>query len=149
MVRYTPQGNIELMPEKEVLDFKLTPRPEQVGDERPSAVGGSQASYRMMRRFCLIARINKDGIFGNDRRSKSSRPARQHYRLGDRPRFARALVEPVEPGVGVRLCEARNFDLRVATWALDYGRLANLEALAVIHVIHIRGSLCRDITPVC
>jgi len=23
------------MPEKEVLDFKLTPRPEQVGDERP------------------------------------------------------------------------------------------------------------------
>ena len=35
MVRYTPQGNIELMPEKEVLDFKLTPRPEQVGDERP------------------------------------------------------------------------------------------------------------------
>ena len=35
MVRYTPQGNIELMPEKEVLDFKLTPRPAQVGDERP------------------------------------------------------------------------------------------------------------------
>src|SRR5262249_26797464 len=33
MVRYTPQGNIELMPEKEVFDFKLTPRPEQVGDE--------------------------------------------------------------------------------------------------------------------
>jgi len=31
----TPQGNIELMPKKEVLDFKLTPRPEQVGDERP------------------------------------------------------------------------------------------------------------------
>jgi len=35
MVRYTPQGNIELMPEKEVLDFKLTPRPAQVGDEHP------------------------------------------------------------------------------------------------------------------
>ena len=34
MVWYTPQGNIELMPEKEVLDFKLTPRLE-VGDERP------------------------------------------------------------------------------------------------------------------
>ena len=80
---------------------------------------------------------------------KSLRPARQHYRLGDRPRFARPLVDSVEPGVGVRLCEARNFDLRVVTRALDYGRLANLEALAVIHVIHIRGSLCRDITPVC
>jgi hypothetical protein len=34
-VRCTPQGNIELMPEKEVLDFKPTPRPEQVGDEHP------------------------------------------------------------------------------------------------------------------
>jgi hypothetical protein len=26
-----PQGNIELMPEKEILDFKLAPRFEQVG----------------------------------------------------------------------------------------------------------------------
>src|SRR5512132_2687748 len=34
-VRCTPQGNIELMPEKEVLDFKPAPRPEQVGDKRP------------------------------------------------------------------------------------------------------------------
>jgi hypothetical protein len=30
-----PQGNIELMPKKEVLDFKLAPRPEQVDDKRP------------------------------------------------------------------------------------------------------------------
>jgi hypothetical protein len=35
MVRCTPQGNIELMPEKEVLDFKPAPRPQQVGDKRP------------------------------------------------------------------------------------------------------------------
>jgi len=33
--RCTPQGNIELMPDKEVLDVKLPPRPEQVGDEHP------------------------------------------------------------------------------------------------------------------
>jgi hypothetical protein len=31
----TPQGNIELMPKKEVLDFEPAPRPEQVGDTRP------------------------------------------------------------------------------------------------------------------
>ena len=31
----TPQGNIELMPKKEVLDFKPAPRLEQVGDKRP------------------------------------------------------------------------------------------------------------------
>ena len=53
MVRYTPQGNIELLPEKEVLDFKLTPPPEQVGDERPEQM--------------RLARASKDGIFGNDR----------------------------------------------------------------------------------
>jgi hypothetical protein len=34
-VRRTPQSNIELMPEKEVLDFKPAPRPEWVGDKRP------------------------------------------------------------------------------------------------------------------
>jgi hypothetical protein len=31
----TPEGNIELMPKKEVLDFKPAPRPEQVDDKRP------------------------------------------------------------------------------------------------------------------
>jgi hypothetical protein len=31
----TPQGNIELMPKKKVLDFKSAPRPEQVEDHRP------------------------------------------------------------------------------------------------------------------
>jgi hypothetical protein len=34
-VRRTPQRNIELMPEKEVLDFKSSPRPEQISDKRP------------------------------------------------------------------------------------------------------------------
>jgi hypothetical protein len=31
-LRSTPQGNIELMPKKEILDFKPAPRLEQVGD---------------------------------------------------------------------------------------------------------------------
>ena len=31
----TPQRDIELMPEKEVLDFKSSPRPEQISDKRP------------------------------------------------------------------------------------------------------------------
>jgi hypothetical protein len=30
-----PQGNIELVSEKKVLDFKLAPRLEQAGDKRP------------------------------------------------------------------------------------------------------------------
>ena len=34
-VRCTPQGNIELMTKKELLDFKPAPRLEQVGDKRP------------------------------------------------------------------------------------------------------------------
>jgi hypothetical protein len=33
--RVTPQSNIELMPEKEVLDFKPAPRLEQVGAKIP------------------------------------------------------------------------------------------------------------------
>jgi len=33
MVRCAPQSNIELMPKEEILDFKLAPRPEQVGDK--------------------------------------------------------------------------------------------------------------------
>ena len=35
-----PQGNIELMPEKEILDFKLAPRLEQVGDKRAKQMEG-------------------------------------------------------------------------------------------------------------
>jgi hypothetical protein len=34
-VRCTPQGNIKLMSEKEVLNFKPPPRPKQVSDKRP------------------------------------------------------------------------------------------------------------------
>ena len=37
-VRCTPQGNIELMPKKEVLDFKPAPRLEQIDDKRPKRV---------------------------------------------------------------------------------------------------------------
>jgi hypothetical protein len=31
----TPQSNIELMPQEEILDFKPSPQPEQVDDSRP------------------------------------------------------------------------------------------------------------------
>src|SRR5262249_9573891 len=43
-VRYAFQGDIELMPEKEVLDLKPAPRPEQVSDKRPE-----QLEYRKHR----------------------------------------------------------------------------------------------------
>jgi hypothetical protein len=33
-VRCAPHGNIELVPQKQVFDFKLAPRPEQVGNKR-------------------------------------------------------------------------------------------------------------------
>ena len=32
--RRMPQGNIELMPKKQVFDFKLAPRPEQISGKR-------------------------------------------------------------------------------------------------------------------
>jgi hypothetical protein len=32
--RCTSQGNIELMPKKQVFDFKLAPRPEQISGKR-------------------------------------------------------------------------------------------------------------------
>ena len=34
-LRCTPQGNIELMSKKKVLDFKPAPRLEQIDDKRP------------------------------------------------------------------------------------------------------------------
>ena len=43
-VRCTPQGNIELMPKKEILGFKPAPRLEQIGDKRPK-----QMEYRKHR----------------------------------------------------------------------------------------------------
>jgi hypothetical protein len=43
-----PQGNIELMPKKQVLDFKPAPRLEKVGDGTFRADGGWQASRWMM-----------------------------------------------------------------------------------------------------
>jgi hypothetical protein len=36
------QRNIELMPEKKVLDFKLAPRLEQVGEANANQVEGSK-----------------------------------------------------------------------------------------------------------
>jgi hypothetical protein len=33
--RCTPKGNVELMPKKEIFDFKPAPRLEQVGEKHP------------------------------------------------------------------------------------------------------------------
>jgi hypothetical protein len=41
-MRRMPQSNIELMPEKKVLDFKLAPRLEQVGNENANQVEESE-----------------------------------------------------------------------------------------------------------
>ena len=60
------------MPKKEILDFKLAPCLEQVGD-KPSH-GAWQTSWRMMSRVSLNARIRLDGIFGNDKSRKVARP---------------------------------------------------------------------------
>jgi hypothetical protein len=35
-----PQGNIEPMPKKQVLDFKLAPRPEQISGKRREQTEG-------------------------------------------------------------------------------------------------------------
>jgi hypothetical protein len=43
-MRCTPQSNIELMAEKEVLDFKPALRSEQVGDKRPKQLKKSKHS---------------------------------------------------------------------------------------------------------
>jgi len=40
MARRTPQGNIELMPKEQVLDFKLAVRPEQISGKRREQTEG-------------------------------------------------------------------------------------------------------------
>jgi hypothetical protein len=37
-MRCTPQGNIELMPEKQILDLKSAPRLERVGEKCPKQI---------------------------------------------------------------------------------------------------------------
>ena len=44
-VRHPPHANIELMTEKKVLDFKLAPRLEQVGDENANQL--EESEYRI------------------------------------------------------------------------------------------------------
>jgi hypothetical protein len=41
-VWHPPQGDIELVPKKEVLDFKPAPRLEQAGDKRPEQMEDSE-----------------------------------------------------------------------------------------------------------
>jgi hypothetical protein len=63
----TPQGNIELMPKKEILKLKSAPRLEQVGDNRPKQM--EHRNHGIDDELILPHRANRtDGIFGNDSR---------------------------------------------------------------------------------
>src|ERR1035441_1074247 len=61
----TPQGNIELMPKKEILKLNSAPRLEQVGDNYPKQM--EHRNHRVDGELILPHRANRaDGIFGND-----------------------------------------------------------------------------------
>jgi len=61
----TPQGNIELMPKKEILNLNSAPRLEQVGDNCPKQM--EHRNHRVDDELILPYRANRaDGIFGND-----------------------------------------------------------------------------------
>ena len=57
----------ELMPKKEVFDFKSAPRAEQVEDHRPKQMEDRKHRLGGCADSALIARIRPDAIFGNDR----------------------------------------------------------------------------------
>jgi len=66
-LRCTPQGNIELMPKKDILKLKSAPRLEQVGDNCPKQM--EHRDHRVDHELILPYRANRaDGIFGNDTR---------------------------------------------------------------------------------
>src|ERR1039458_6472028 len=63
----TPQGNIELMPKKDILKLKSAPRLEQVGDNCPKQM--EHRNHRVDDELILPYPANRaDGIFGNDRK---------------------------------------------------------------------------------
>src|ERR1039457_1001126 len=65
-LRCTPQGNIELMPKKDILKLKSAPRLEQVGDNCPKQM--EHRDHRVDHELILPYRANRaDGIFGNDK----------------------------------------------------------------------------------
>jgi len=70
----TPQGNIELMPKKDILKLNSAPRLEQVGDNCPKQM--EHRNHRVDDELILPYRANRaDGIFGND-----TPPSRTHQR---------------------------------------------------------------------
>ncbi|HEV2715638.1 MAG TPA: hypothetical protein VGU64_10275, partial [Terriglobales bacterium] len=60
-MRCPPQGNIELMSQEEILDFKPSARPELVDDKLPKQI--EDGKHCRIMRFCLIAPIRGDVIF--------------------------------------------------------------------------------------
>src|ERR1019366_3265786 len=76
----TPQGNIELMPKKEILKLNSEPRLEQVGDNCPKQM--EHRNHRVDGELILPHRANRaDGIFGNDNPYIAACPSRESYPL--------------------------------------------------------------------
>jgi hypothetical protein len=78
--RCTPEGDVELVTKKEVLDFQLPQRFEQIGDEHRKQLeygkhrlgccpdsSSAMVTKKEVLDFQLQARAPADGIFGNDR----------------------------------------------------------------------------------
>src|ERR1035438_4734318 len=73
----TPQGNIELMPKKEILKLNSAPRLEQVGDNCPKQM--EHRNHRVDDELILPYRANRaDGIFGNDKCALQQFSTRRH-----------------------------------------------------------------------
>src|SRR5262249_58837782 len=96
------------------------------------AVGGSQASYRMMRRFCLIARINKDGIFGNDTGKSADALARS-------PKLAAAIKAARRHGKGGRSKRAPVIVAKLDRLSREVAFISGLMAHKVPFIVVERG----------
>jgi hypothetical protein len=66
--RRPPQGDVELMTEKQILGFKPAPRLEKVDDEHSQCVQDCKHRYQWCDDSALRCESNPDGIFGKDRR---------------------------------------------------------------------------------
>jgi hypothetical protein len=96
----TPQGNIELMPKKEILKLNSAPRLEQVGDNCPKQM--EHRNHRVDDELILPYRANRpDGIFGNDSRripqkqiGGAAAQSSARIRRAARRRLARACSVP-------------------------------------------------------
>jgi hypothetical protein len=64
--RCTSQGNRELMPKKQVLDFKLAPRPKQISGKRREQTEDRKHRVERCADSASWRESAPDGVFGND-----------------------------------------------------------------------------------